>query len=95
VKRLAVGKREQAVVRVVATAVLLREGVVAVERVSRRLPLLWKNSGQYPAAQRRGEACITSSVVDQHHLDADPDSIYHPDVDMDADPESDFNFNFI
>jgi hypothetical protein len=87
VKHLAVGERERAVVKVVATVVVLREGVVAVERVSRRLPLLWKNSGQYPAAQRRGEDCITSSVVDPHHLDADPDSTYYPD----ADPESDFH----
>jgi hypothetical protein len=30
------------------------------------------------------------SVVDPHHFDADLDSIYHPDVDLDADPDSDF-----
>jgi hypothetical protein len=28
--------------------------------------------------------------VDPHHLDADPDSTYHPDADPDADPDSDF-----
>jgi hypothetical protein len=27
-----------------------------------------------------------SSVVDPHHVDADPDSTYHPDADPDADP---------
>jgi hypothetical protein len=34
------------------------------------------------------------SVVDPHHVDADPDpdSTYHPDVDSDADPDSDFYF---
>jgi hypothetical protein len=26
-----------------------------------------------------------NSVVDLHHLDADPDSTYHPDVDPDSD----------
>jgi hypothetical protein len=35
---------------------------------------------------------VCSSVVDPHHLDADPDSTYHPDADPDADPESDFLF---
>jgi hypothetical protein len=29
------------------------------------------------------------SVVDPHHLDADPDSTYH----LDADPDSDFSFD--
>jgi hypothetical protein len=29
---------------------------------------------------------VTSSVVDPHHFDADPDSTYHPDADPDADP---------
>jgi hypothetical protein len=33
------------------------------------------------------------SVVDRHHLDADPYSIYHPDEDPDADPDSDFLFD--
>ncbi len=31
-----------------------------------------------------------SSVVDPHHLDADPDSTYHPDTDPDANPDLDF-----
>jgi hypothetical protein len=31
-----------------------------------------------------------STVVDPHHIDADPDSIYHPDADLDADPDYDF-----
>jgi hypothetical protein len=30
---------------------------------------------------------VLSSVVDPHHFDADPDSIYHPD----ADPDSEFH----
>jgi hypothetical protein len=34
------------------------------------------------------------SLVDQHHLDADPDadpdSTYHPDADPDVDPDSVF-----
>jgi hypothetical protein len=30
-----------------------------------------------------------TSVVDPHHLDADPDSTYHPDTD----PDSDFLFD--
>jgi hypothetical protein len=35
-----------------------------------------------------------TSVVDPHHVDADPDadSTYHPDADPDADPDSDFYF---
>jgi hypothetical protein len=28
--------------------------------------------------------------VDPHHLDADPDSTYHPDADPDTNPDSDF-----
>jgi hypothetical protein len=28
-----------------------------------------------------------------HHVDADPDSTYHPDADPDADPDSDFLFD--
>jgi hypothetical protein len=31
-----------------------------------------------------------SSVVDPHHLDADPDLTYHPDADPDAYPDLDF-----
>jgi hypothetical protein len=31
-----------------------------------------------------------SSVMDLHHLDADPDSIYHPVADPDVDPDSNF-----
>jgi hypothetical protein len=31
--------------------------------------------------------------VDLHHLDADPDSTYHPDAAPDADPDSDFLFD--
>ncbi len=27
------------------------------------------------------------SVVDPHHLDADPDSTFHPDADQDTDPD--------
>jgi hypothetical protein len=30
------------------------------------------------------------SVVDLHHIDACPDSTYHPDADPDVDPDSDF-----
>jgi hypothetical protein len=30
------------------------------------------------------------SVVDPHHVDANPDSTYHPYVDPDADLDSDF-----
>jgi hypothetical protein len=38
-------------------------------------------------ATAAGPSCeSTVSVVDPHHLDADPDSIYYPD----ADPDSDF-----
>ncbi len=33
---------------------------------------------------------VDGSVVDPHHIDADPDSTYHPDADPDADPDSDF-----
>jgi hypothetical protein len=33
------------------------------------------------------------SLVDPHHLDADPDSTYHLDVDSDADTDSDFLFD--
>jgi hypothetical protein len=33
---------------------------------------------------------IAGSVVDPHHVDADPDSTYHPDADPDADLDSDF-----
>jgi hypothetical protein len=33
--------------------------------------------------------------VDPHQLDADLDSIYHPDVDLDADPDSDFYLMWI
>jgi hypothetical protein len=29
---------------------------------------------------------ILNSVVDLHHIDADPDSTYHPDEDMNPDP---------
>jgi hypothetical protein len=32
---------------------------------------------------------IVTSVVDPHHIDANPDSTYHPD----ADPNSDFLFD--
>ncbi len=28
----------------------------------------------------------SASGVDPHHVDADPDSIYHPDADQDPDP---------
>ncbi len=31
--------------------------------------------------------------MDLHHLDADPDSTYHPDAAPDADPDSDFLFD--
>ncbi len=31
---------------------------------------------------------VTTSVVDPHHGDADPDSTYHPEADPDADPYS-------
>jgi hypothetical protein len=31
--------------------------------------------------------------VDPHHVDAHPDSTYHPDEDPDADPDSDFLFD--
>jgi hypothetical protein len=31
--------------------------------------------------------------VDPHHVDADPDSTYHPDADPDADPDSGFLFD--
>jgi hypothetical protein len=33
---------------------------------------------------------VRASVVDPHHLNADPYSTYHPDADPDADPESEF-----
>jgi hypothetical protein len=33
------------------------------------------------------------SVVEPHHLDADPDLTYHPDADPDADPYSDLLFD--
>ncbi len=36
---------------------------------------------------------LSSSVVDPHHLDADPDSTNHPDADPEADPDSDFLFD--
>ncbi len=35
---------------------------------------------------------LKKSVVDPHHVDADPDSTYHPDADSDAYPDSDFLF---
>ncbi len=39
-------------------------------------------------------ALATTSVVDPHHFDADPDadpdSTYHPDADPEANPNSDF-----
>jgi hypothetical protein len=35
----------------------------------------------------------TGNVVDPNHVDADPDSTYHPDADPDADPDSDFLFD--
>ncbi len=31
---------------------------------------------------------VTTSVVEPHHGDADPDSTYHPEADPDADPYS-------
>jgi hypothetical protein len=31
--------------------------------------------------------------VDLHHIDACPDSTYHPDADPDVDPDSDFLFD--
>jgi hypothetical protein len=33
--------------------------------------------------------CCGVSVVDPHHIDADPDSTYHPDADPDVNPDSD------
>jgi hypothetical protein len=40
---------------------------------------------------------LYTSVVDPHHVDADPDadsdSTFHPDADQDADPDSDFLFD--
>ncbi len=34
---------------------------------------------------------ILNSVVDLHHIDADPDSTYHPDADPDEDPDSTYH----
>jgi hypothetical protein len=33
------------------------------------------------------------SCVDPQHIDADPDSTYHPDAELDADADSDFLFD--
>jgi hypothetical protein len=35
----------------------------------------------------------TSSVVDPHHVDADPDPTFHPDAGPEADPDFDFLFD--
>jgi hypothetical protein len=37
-----------------------------------------------------GQLILSPSVVDPHHVDADPESTYHPDADPDdADPDPD------
>jgi hypothetical protein len=33
---------------------------------------------------------VDGSVVDLHHIDADPDSTYHPSADPDADSDPNF-----
>ncbi len=38
----------------------------------------------------RGGIIASVSAVDPHHVDADPDSTYHPDADPDADPDPSF-----
>jgi hypothetical protein len=38
---------------------------------------------------------VDGSVVDPHHVDADPDSTYHPNADLDADPDSDLISEFL
>jgi hypothetical protein len=36
---------------------------------------------------------IFCSVADPHHLDADPDPVFHFDADPDADPDPTFKFD--
>jgi hypothetical protein len=47
------------------------------------------SSSSTPSGPHRSTTCkLQSSFVDPHHLDADPDSTYHPDADPNADPDS-------
>jgi hypothetical protein len=55
-----------------------------------------RNPGQSTTQRKLEESVLLyfcsmeNSVVDPHHVDADPDSTYHPNADPDADPDSDF-----
>ncbi len=52
----------------------------------------WKKIRIWDPDKHPGSATlfVSTSVMDPHHVDADPDSTYHPDADPDVDPESDF-----